>query len=51
MTTETTTTCQTDAKAAAGEEVTEQEWTRWAMWGCTCNDNGEAMEWMNRVTR
>lgn len=43
--------CQMDARRAAGGTMTEQERNAWMMWGCTCADNGEAQEWMERVTR
>lgn len=45
--------CQTAARRAAGEEVSRDEWNRWVMWGCTCDEDtaAEAQRWMEMVSR
>ena len=49
--TNTCLTCELDAKREAGLELTNQERNHWMLWGCTCNNSDEAVEWMESVTR
>ena len=49
---DTCSTCQTSAKKVNGEIITEAEWARWMLWGCTCSPEveAEAIAWFVNIS-